>query len=281
MTKELEKQTPQDGTQPETPTDEKEVKQEGGEPTPPSNPEEPETPKSPESPETPEPETPAEPPKPEAPKEPTEPTTPPAEPDYKQKFAGSTRENQILTGNLKELQKQLGELTKEDIPTDDEMARMDPDWNVRSDYEKNLAIKIEASARMQRRIAQTVNGFVSKSEKVQELNQLVQSDPRLHGKENDFFAFVQKPKHQNTPLDVLVNAFLFDTNAVPETPPAPAPEEPAPAPATPPSLNRSTPSGGTPPVQKKEGEFSNEELKHLRTTDPKKYNEMIRKGQIQ
>lgn len=288
MTNPNEPQTPENGTQPEAPTVEKPEQKEGEQPNP-ANPETPESP-TPEAPETPSPETPEVPPKPEAPTEPQEPQTPPAkptEPDYKEKFAHSTRENQILTGQLKELQRQLGDITKEDIPTDEEMLRMDPDWNLRSDFEKNLAIKVEAGNRMQRRIAQTVNGFVSKSEKIQSLNQLVQSDPRLHGKENEFFAFVEKPKHENVPLDILVNAFLFDAKVVaptdPETPPAPAePETPAPTPTTPapPTLGRSTPSGGTPPAPSNNGEMSPEQLKELRTKDPKKYNEMIRTGQI-
>jgi hypothetical protein len=283
MSKENIEQTPAEGTPTETPSVPNTEKQEGGEQTPPTTPENPETPatppatpeepEAPETPETPEPETPEVPSEPEVPTEPTEPT-PPVEVDWKDKFSNSARESQILSGNLKELQKTIGELTKEDIPTDEEMLKQDPDWNVRSDYEKNMAVKLEATQRMQRRIALNLNNAITKTEKASALSQLVHSDARLQGKEDKFLEFVEKPKHANIPLDVLVNAFLFETPV--ETP---APETP-PAEDVPPALGRSTPSGGTPTVQKKEGEYSDEELKHLRTTNPKKYNKMIQSGQI-
>jgi hypothetical protein len=54
-----------------------------------------------------------------------------------------------------------------------------------------------------------------------------------------------------------------------------------PAEETPPSLERGNSSGNMPPIDpNKKKEYSDEELKALRTGDPRKYNELVRKGLI-
>lgn len=227
---------------------------------------------------------------PPTPQEPTPAPVPPKveepkkpETDWKQKFSNSSRRNQIVEAQLKELQKTLGDITKEDIPTDDEMRAMDPDWDYRSDFEKNLAVKVEAGQRMNRRLHVQVKTIVDESDRATAIALLCENDPRLAGKEDDFFRFASKNENRNVPTDILVNAFLFeakdDAPETPATPETPAPSQPTVE--TPPTLERGNPTGGrAPSTPSSTGDFTPEQLKELRTKNQKEYMRMIRQGII-
>ena len=203
--------------------------------------------------------------------------------DYRKKFSDSTRRNQIVEAQIKELQKTLGDLTKEDIPTDDEMRRSDPDWDFRDDFQKNLAIKVEATQRMNRRISVRINSIVDESERATSISLLCENDPRLSGKEDDFFRYASKPEHSGVPVDILINAFLFEARDD-DLPPAPVAPVTPPAPVTPelpPSMERGNPSGGRAPSSNTpSGQLSPDQLRELRTKNPREYNRMIQKGLI-
>jgi len=201
----------------------------------------------------------------------------PAAPDYKEKFASSARRNQVVEAQNEELQQIVRDITKEDRPTDDEMRAADPDWDLRSDFEKNLAVKVEAQGRAAKRVDAEMRRITIEGKRKLEIARIIDTEPRLKGREEAFEKFSQDPRNSLAPATVLLNAFLFDAG---EAAPAPTPA-PAPKPkGVPPALQRGNPSGGRPPTPRKPGEFSPEDLKNLRTTDPKRYNEMIRKGQI-
>lgn len=211
---------------------------------------------------TPEPE-----PKPEPPKK----ETPPV--DFKKKFGDSTRRNQIVESQLKELQKVIGDITQQEIPTDEEMRVTDADWEYRSDFEKNMAIKTVVLERRQNKILATLGNITKETEDSTKLTQYIESEPKLQGKEDAFYEFATKPSNKGASMEVLLNAFLFEVKDETPSDPTPKPKE------TPPSLSRATPSGGNPPI-KKNVAYSPEEIKHIRTTDHKRYNKLVREGKI-
>lgn len=164
------------------------------------------------------------------------------------------------------------------------MRASDPDWDYRSDFEKNLAVKTEATQRMMRRVHLTVKGFVSEGERASAIALVCENDARLKGKEDDFFHYASDPKNENVAIETLISAFLYEAKETDPDPTNPTPTDPAPqptAPEAPPALERGNPTGGRPTAPTaKAGEFSPEQLKELRTKNPKEYMRMIRQGII-
>lgn len=217
------------------------------------------------------------------PEDPTPEPTPTPEPpkketpavDYKKKFGDSTRRNQIVESQFRELQKVLGDITKQEIPTDEEMRVTDPEWDYRSDFEKNMAIKTVVLERRQNQILNTIGNITRETEDLSKLTDYIESEPKLKGKEDEFIEFATKPANRGASMEVLLKAFLFD--GIEENPSDPTPE-PKPK-ETPPSLSRATPTGGNPP-KKTKTEYSPEEIKHIRQTDHKRYMKLVREGKI-
>lgn len=220
---------------------------------------------------------------------PTQPVTPPTqpaqptvpekkqdEPDYRKKFGESTKRNQIVESQFRELQKVLGDITKQEVPTDDEMVAIIPDWQYLDDREKNRERKMIVLERRQNHIIATVSNIARETDTVSKIDEFINNEARLRGKEDEFYEFVNRPNNQGASVEVLLNAFLFETTPIvavadPVTPPSEV---------IPPSLERGTPSGNMPPIKTGHEEMTADQLKLLRTQDPRKYNEMIRKGQI-
>ena len=213
------------------------------------------------------------------PKTPEEvPSTPPVPPepvpviDYKKKFGESTRENQVVTGKLVELEKTLGEITNDEIPTDDEMLADDSDLEFRSDFEKKQAKRMKILEKRQNKIFVNVSSITAEKKRIQALEQIASSDSRLKGKEDKFFDYATGK--EGVSADILVNAFLFEVQD--ETPPVPE----TPKPEIPPSILEKGNGNGAQPPQAGKRTLSDEDLKTLRTTNQKKYNEMVKKGLI-
>lgn len=255
-------QTPPEGTQPVAPAVEIKSKEgEGIEPVTPATPE----PKTPEGQVPPE-QTPVVPP--------AAPKTPEA-PDYRKKFGESTRRNQIVESQFSELQKILGDITRQEVPTDSEMEASIADWTYLSEREKNAERKLIVLERRQNHMMKTFSTIASETENVAKLEKFVEGEPRLKGKEDDFLIFVNKPANKGASMEVLLNAFLFEVKPPEATPPVTPP-----AGEIPPSLERGTSSGNMPPVSTGAPKYSDEEITAMRTHDHKKYNELVRKGII-
>lgn len=148
--------------------------------------------------------------------------------------------------------------------------------------------------RRQKGIQLNVSKFLGSVTKRNELAAVVSTNPALKGKEEKFIDFASDPKRLNVPVETLVSAFLFEVKD--ETPapavveaPAPIVETPAapavpkkddePAPVTS-ALERGTPSGNEPPAPPAKKELDADELKALRTSDPKEYNRRVRAGEV-
>ena len=182
-----------------------------------------------------------------------------------------------MEGQKAELEKTLADITKQERPTDEEMRQAEPNWDYLSDFEKNQAIKTEILTRKQAKRDLEDAAKRKAEEDLEALEAYCFNEPKLKGKEEEFAKFATSKKNRGAPMEVLLNAFLFEVGGA--TPPAPAADPTPPQPETPPSLNRSTPTGGNPPVETPKG-LSDEDIEHIRKTDHKRYNEMVRTGQI-
>lgn len=222
---------------------------------------------------------------------PAVPATPPQE-DFRGKFGESTRNNQVLMGQLEELNRRLGEVTKEEIPTDEEIVREYPEFEFASETEKSIMKRQVVLDRRMKGVQMSVGTMLFDAKRRDQLAGVAATNPALKGKEERFFDFASHPSRKDTPADVLVNAFLYEVrDEAPATPPltpqtSPATPEGQPQPAAPaaPSapempLERGTPSGGEAPSAPST-ERTPEELKALRTSDPKEYQRLIREGKI-
>lgn len=199
--------------------------------------------------------------------------------DYKKKFGDSTRQNQIVESKFKELQKVLGDITRQEIPSEEEMKSIDPDWEYRSDFEKNLSIKVIVQERRQNLILSTIGDITKESELAEAIVSFIDKTPELEGKDAEFYDFVTDPKNKGASMEVLLGAFLHKEGITPKAPVVP--QDPAvPVEKKAPTLNRSTPRGENKVKEVKTGAYSDEELKHLRTKDPKKYFKLIRDKKI-
>lgn len=201
--------------------------------------------------------------------------TPKKEEDWRGKFANSTRRNQIVESQFKDLQKTLGDITKQEIPTDEEMKIVDPDWEYRSDFEKTLSIKSVVLERRQNLILNSISNITKESEEVETISAFIDTAPELRGKESEFIEFTRKPSNKGASLEILLSAYLYSIKDQLPTPadPTPKPDE------IPPSLERATPTGGESSHNTEKG-YSDEQLKEMRTKNPKLYHKLIREGKI-
>lgn len=202
--------------------------------------------------------------------EPEKPETP--EVDYRKKFGESTRQNQILSSRFRDLEKVLGDITNQEIPTDEEMKKIVPEWEYLSEREKNDQVKMTILERRQNLILKTITDISKSATFADEVNTFIEANPELAGFETEFNEFILKPSNKGADMELLKDAFLHKKQPKPATPTKKK---------TPPSLNRGTSSGGT--ATKKPsapGEKSPEELKSLRLGNHKAYMEGIRKGTI-
>jgi hypothetical protein len=196
-----------------------------------------------------------------------QPPTPPAptEPDYKEKFSESSRENQLLLNRIKVLEDAGKEPTN--APTESELRTAFPSWDLYDDTQKELARRTFGSERTASnavRIAQTLQ---SDREWNTSIELAISSDPALQGKEQAFKQFALKPQYKNVPMDVLIGAFLQKNGAAAPTPtPAPAPK---------PGLE---PGNGGPRTPDKPKTYTAEEMKTIRETDYRRWMEIVKSG---
>lgn len=202
------------------------------------------------------------------PAEPAVVTPPKPEPpavDYEQKFKESSREAQVLLAREKETKKKLEMLTSTNAPTEDELKSEFPNWEFLSDFEKESA---KRTLHLQKRQNAKDLAELEREEarKWQEdFNNVLATNPKLQGLEAKFKEYAYMPTHIGVPLQTLVAAFLYNEAPAPVAPPTP------PRPGLEPGTSGPKNDGPAP-------KLTADEIAAIRRTDPKKYNEMVKKG---
>lgn len=185
------------------------------------------------------------------------------EPDYKTKFAESTRENQILNAKLQGYESRR-ELTNE--PTEAELRAAFPSFDFMTETEKDLA---KGQLRTQKKADAAYAAEQKREADAKWNNQLeiaITSNPSLQGRESEFKEYASKPSHRGAPTDVLVDAFLHRSTTQPKPKSDPKPE---------------LESGSGGPKEPAKKKISLEEAAVIRKTDYKRYLELVKTGQIE
>ena len=187
--------------------------------------------------------------------------------DYKKKFAESTRENQILASKVKETEKKLGEIAKNEIPAEEELKRLHPNWEEMSDLEKESTKKSLILERRLGKVEQEVRGNKEEKQWSTEVDHFLEKAkildeyPGLEQRGREFKEFANMPTHKGVSPEVLAKAFLFKEV---EAPPVVHKGS---------VLERG--SGGEKIDLAPKKKLTAEELGTLRENDSKKYKEII------
>jgi hypothetical protein len=155
-----------------------------------------------------------------APEQPEAPETRPEDTvDYwKNRHAESSRENQVILGREKEKDARIEQLTKQHPPTDTELREAFPEWEQMLPHEQRLAKENLALRRSLSGVGNDLAEVKARQAWDSDLKKATKAFPTLKGKEDDFEAFVMKPAHRTTPIEVLAKAFLSDTPPPPAAP---------------------------------------------------------------
>lgn len=197
--------------------------------------------------------------------------------DYREKFGESTRENQVLAGQLAEKERQLGMAIKAEPPTEAELKTEYPEWDELTSFEKRMATE---ALTLKKQVAKaTLLAQQAQTEAVSEraftdILRKKNSDgtlkyPGLRDREDDFRAYCNMSSHKGAPLETLANAFLYEIGEQPK-PIQKTDVDPKPV------LERT--SGGDKPANS--AEISDEDAAVIRKNDPKHYAELIKSGKI-
>jgi len=195
----------------------------------------------------------------------------PDSPDYREKFANSSRENQVILGKNKNLENRLDNLTNVEDPTENDLKQDFPNWEMMSDGERDLA---KANVKTQRLNLRTQNMLMDQQDKAKakdELNSVYKSHPELVKKKDEFEAYMRKPSHKGASPDILAKAFksdFADELADDKTPEPRRDRSPA--------LETGSGGANAPATPK----ISDKDVEAIRKTNPKKYSDLIKKGII-
>lgn len=186
----------------------------------------------------------------------------------KEKFIASAQESILNAERVKVRDAQLEKLTNTDTPTDDAMRQLYGEWDELNDVTKKALIKQEAQEMRQRRIESELSELREEKKLKEELESVIDANPKLSGKESEFKRFAMNPKNKGISADVLAKAFLFDAQG--DAPAQPNVQKTEVLPQG---------SGGSrEPLKSKK--VSIEEASQIRQTDYKRYMELVKSGMI-
>ena len=209
---------------------------------------------------------------PETPGAPETPQTPAAQtpPDYQKKFSQSAAEAQILLGRNKVLEDRYNKLTSQDTPTEAELREAYPSWDSMNAVEKDVYKNILTERKRNNRIEATLLEMTAEQRFTAEMNALLAKPEYsvLHG-DAEFTEFVLRPKHKGLDIQTLADAYLFKKGLKePETPTSPVQRDPG------------LPKGSGGPRTTEQPGLSDDEVATIRKTDPKRFRQMLKTGEI-
>jgi hypothetical protein len=198
--------------------------------------------------------------------EPASEPQPQADP-YKEKAINQGRENILLNERVKAVNTRIEQLTKQDTPTDEAMRALYPEWDNLDDYNKRVLVRQETIAMQNARVIAEQQELRDRQKLEDELDGVIDANPKLAGKEAEFKRFARSPKNRGVNAEVLAKAFLYDGDDETPVTPAPKPE--------------GLPAGnGGPREPLKPKKISIEEAAQIRKTDYPRYMELIKNKQI-
>lgn len=136
--------------------------------------------------------------------------------DEKKKSAASARENQKIYAKNRVINKALVDADEIPEPTEEELVKEFPEWDVMSDTEKTLAKETVIS----RSWRQAISKAKEQATKIEKWTESVETfiddpatltdNPELEGKTNEFKVFATEESNNSVPFKILVSAFLHE-----------------------------------------------------------------------
>jgi hypothetical protein len=197
------------------------------------------------------------------------------EPDYKEKFAAESKENIVLYAKSKKITEAVDQANEAEMPTDEELAKKYPEWDIMDDVQKRLIRESELSTKRFAIIHEATKEFRDIDAWSAKVDTFI-GDPKtltdypgLDGKQESFTTFANKPSRRSNDFEILVGAFLYNMDVAKKV--------------EPPKKGQmfETGSGGpNEPAKPKNDKISLAEAKVLRETNYSKYKEMLIAGKI-
>jgi hypothetical protein len=202
---------------------------------------------------------------------------PPSEPppskedteDYKAKYAGSTREAQVLAAKNKQLTETIAKAAVIPDPDDAEMRKEYGDnWDVMDEVQKKMAREALVSSRRFQMIHQVVEGYKKTDEWIDKVRNFttdtktITKYPQLEGRETEFVQFCSIPSRVGVDIEDLVRAFSFGIKPIK------------------PKRENLFETGGGGGEATKPKELTIEEIASLRVNNNKEYTRLVKAGKI-
>lgn len=150
--------------------------------------------------------------------------------------------------------------------TEDDMKKVDPDWDSLSDSEKRLALRASEAERTAKLATNAVLDFVQEQKNREEVDDFIATNPDIQAKADEFKKFIRMPTHKGVPIDILASAFRYELPKAQQPRQRGSALEPA--------------SGGVKGDLKKKEGMSEDELSILRVKDPRAYRKALIEGKI-
>ena len=131
--------------------------------------------------------------------------------DYREKFAASTRENQLQSARIKELEAKLERMGAS--VSDDELAESVPDWEKISDREKEVLRRAIKSEKTVESMSKMMVELLDKNDRKDALNTIYEQNPEIAKRKQDFERYINKKSRKGAPMDVLKDSFLYSLGA--------------------------------------------------------------------
>jgi hypothetical protein len=179
---------------------------------------------------------------------------------WKQKFSSSSSEANLLREAEAARVKAQQETTKE--PTEPELRTAFPLWDSMSDTEKELARRTVRAERIGGNAALEVQEIKAKDSWATSIELVLASNNALQGKEQAFRQYASRPQYRGASMDLIVGSFLQTQGT-------------APAPKVTPKQGLEPANGGPRTTETPKG-LSTDELRALRTSDPKGYQDYLK-----
>jgi hypothetical protein len=194
------------------------------------------------------------------------------EPDLKKKLSASARENQKIYASRRVINTAIAEASQIPEPTEEELAKEYPDWDVMSETERTFAKETVVNRNFRAKIAEAQ----VKATNIDKWNESVESfaddpetlvkHPELEGKTEEFKDFAMEETNNSVPFSLLVSAFLYQKSSGKTEKKGAMFEEGTGGANDKPEINT--------------GKLSLEESRKLRENDYPKWKEMLKAGKI-
>lgn len=181
----------------------------------------------------------------------------------KDKLSNSAREAQVLLGKNRELEEKL----RGSSLTDEEVRQAYPEWEHMTQNEQRLARENLTIKKDLANVSTTLNGISAEKR----INDVIQSNTALKGREKEFRDFLNKPSHRGVSIEVLTNAFLYESDQ--DDPPQRAPKKEVKGLDT----SSGLPGQGQKTEKKK---YTNEQIQQIYNTDKRRYMQLVQNGDI-